>query len=165
MSSSESTPSLIAHFSPTVDLAREYTLALPTNSFNEIWPILHHAESSYKETIIGEAHETENTSKAVLSPSQEALQNITHNKFTPLVTAYFDQCERVSDLCLLLHDSLVRACVLYRDIHKIIESFPLDSDAYALSMNLNVIGPLMCFSNLINLTTLFMSLGPRVFVI
>lgn len=139
VSSSENTPSSSAHLSPMFDLAHEYTLALHTNSYSDIWSKIHRTESSYIETHTGDtqANEEQNASNPVLDPSQESvketLQNATPNKFTPLFTAYFDHSERTSHLCLLLHDSIIRARVIYHDIHKITNCFPLDSDVNSLS--------------------------------
>lgn len=139
MISAEDTPSSSAHLSPPVDLDHEYTLALRTNSYSEIWSKIHRTKSSYIEDDLGEvnAHKDQSVSNVVLNPSRErvqvALQNTKPNNYTPLVTAYFEHSERTSHLCFLLHDSIVRARVLYRDIQKFLNCFPLDSDPNSLT--------------------------------
>ncbi|XAR64750.1 hypothetical protein NMG60_11008562 [Bertholletia excelsa] len=135
----EDTSSSSAQPSPTVNLTCEYTLALQTNSYNEIWTRIHDNGSTHEVLYHGEgeALNEEQRLGQILYPSQEciqeALQHVKSNTLTRLVSAYFDHSERTCYLCLLLNESVRRARLLYGDLHSLLDVLPLDSHSNSLN--------------------------------
>ncbi|PSS23595.1 UPF0496 protein [Actinidia chinensis var. chinensis] len=138
-SSADVTPSSTAQPSPTINLTREYTLAIQTSSYSEIWSKIHPGDPSYEDLELGEgeAHEGQQRLTHVLNPSREcvdeALQHARPSTLTRLVSDYFDHSENTSHLCLLLHDSVRRARLIYHDLQNLLDVLPLDSDPYCLT--------------------------------
>ncbi|KAL7247717.1 hypothetical protein ACSBR2_002600 [Camellia fascicularis] len=137
--SAEGTPRSSAQRSPTVNLIDEYTLATQSNSFSEIWSIIHPSDPSYENPDSGhtEADCAEQLLAQILNPSrecvQEALKHARPNTLTHLVSAYFDHSENTSHLCLILRDSVHNAHSLYCDLHKLLDVLPLDAESNSLS--------------------------------
>ncbi|KAL6998005.1 hypothetical protein U1Q18_008129 [Sarracenia purpurea var. burkii] len=140
-SSADNTPSSSAQPSPTINLTTQYALAIHTSSFSEIWSKIHPNDPSDEDPKLGEgeAHEKQQLLGHVLNPSrecvQEALQHARPNTLTHLVSDYFDHSESTSHLCLVLHNSVLRARSIYRDLHNLFDVFPLDSDPYLFTQS------------------------------
>ncbi|GFQ01705.1 upf0496 protein at3g19330 [Phtheirospermum japonicum] len=136
--SGDNTPASSVQLSPTINLSREYTLALQTHSYGEIRRTFdqdtsHNVETGHVDIVPDSPH----LLSQVLQPSRECvleiLSQITPNSLTHLVTTYFEHTERTSRLCLHLHHSIHHAHLLYAPIHNLLDVLPLDSDAYSLS--------------------------------
>ncbi|XP_048127984.1 UPF0496 protein At3g19330-like isoform X5 [Rhodamnia argentea] len=126
--------------SPTVNLTREYTLALQTNSYNEIRSAIYVLECSqgeqelrFQEQDFGESTQ-EQVLLRVLQPNREcvgeALRHAKDNALTRLVSSYFDHSENTSNLCLLLYQSLHRARDMYSPLVELLGVLPLDADSF-----------------------------------
>ncbi|OVA09304.1 hypothetical protein BVC80_897g7 [Macleaya cordata] len=138
--------------STTVNLTTEYTLAVQTNSYNEIWSKIHHhyqaaehdhdepqeeAATSEEEVLEREEKSLIVTSSTthlvsqVLQPNRdlvnEALRTARPSNLTRLVSAYFDHSEHTSRLCFHLHRSIDQARSLYSPLLSLLEILPLDS--------------------------------------
>ncbi|XP_043696547.1 UPF0496 protein At3g19330-like [Telopea speciosissima] len=126
-SSSRST----TQFSPTFDLTREYTFALQTNSYKEIWTKFHqiHHHSGHLSTP--------DQLSQLLQPNrasvEEVLRGATPGNLTRLAGAYFDYSEHTSNLCLCLHRSVELARSLYAPVHELLVLLPLDFDLITLT--------------------------------
>ncbi|XVF57676.1 hypothetical protein PTKIN_Ptkin07bG0001200 [Pterospermum kingtungense] len=129
--STEGTPrssTSTTHLSPTFNLTREYTLAVNTNSYNEI-------RSRIEENVIesGDTDTDTDTHQLLLSqvlqPNRDSVhQALRHTDpratLTRLVSTYFDHSENISTLCLLLYHYLCRARTLYAPISDLLQVFP-----------------------------------------
>ncbi|KAG2411395.1 hypothetical protein I3760_Q000600 [Carya illinoinensis] len=115
--------------SPTVNLTREYTLTIQTNSYHEIWSRIQPTtdtncdEDSHHQLLLAQ----------VLHPSrdcvEDALRHAKTNTLTLLVKAYFEHSEKSTVLCLLLLHSVYRARSFYDPLHSLLEVLPLHSDS------------------------------------
>ncbi|KAI3447428.1 hypothetical protein Pfo_004093 [Paulownia fortunei] len=137
----ENTPRSSAQISSTIDLTREYTLAVQTTSYGEIRRTFDQ-DSSFDQNVDIEHvdfSEEPQLLEQVLRPSrdcvQETLSLIKPNPLTYLVATYFEHSEQTSHLCFLLYQSVRRARRLYTPIHNLLDDLPLefDSDSYSLS--------------------------------
>ncbi|XP_059668683.1 UPF0496 protein At3g19330 [Cornus florida] len=139
--SAEETPRSSTQPSPTINLTREYTLAVQTSSYSEIRDKIHQSNACYHDPDPGqeECNEGHQLLAQVLQPNrdcvQESLQSIRPNTLTRLVSAYFDHSEHTSHLCLLLYDSVRHARSLYAPLHNLLNVLPLDSDSYTLTQS------------------------------
>ncbi|KAF8409830.1 hypothetical protein HHK36_002348 [Tetracentron sinense] len=136
--SREGTPRSSAQPSPTVNLIREYTLAVQTKSYNELWSKIQvhqeqvqHPEVEHLEVEVEEGVKSPQLLGQVLHPNresvQEGLRRARPNTLTRLVSAYFDNSEQTSHhLCLLLHHSVHRARSLYDPLQDLLDILPLD---------------------------------------
>ncbi|XP_031255863.1 UPF0496 protein At3g19330-like isoform X2 [Pistacia vera] len=74
----------------------------------------------------------------VLQPNrecvEEALRHARPNALTRLVSTYFDHSENTTNLCLLLHQSIYRARVLYGPLHELLDIFPVDHHSTSQSL-------------------------------
>ncbi|KAK1263458.1 UPF0496 protein [Acorus gramineus] len=111
----------------TVNLTREYTLAVQTNSYTELWSTIHHHEQQQQQ----QEDQTLMIDK-VLHPNRDSIEealravprgNLTHH----LVSTYFHGSERTSRLCLLLHDSVAAARLLYSPLSDLLDLLPSSS--------------------------------------
>ncbi|KAE9445608.1 hypothetical protein C3L33_22494, partial [Rhododendron williamsianum] len=140
-SSAEDTPSSSAQPSPTINLTSEYTLAIQTTSYSEIWSRIHPNDPSYEGHLgEGEALEEHQSLEQILNPSRECVDKaLQHARptttLTHLVSTYFDHSENTSHLCLILHDSVRRARLTYRNLHNLLDVLPLDSDPNSLTQS------------------------------
>ncbi|KAG9456590.1 hypothetical protein H6P81_001098 [Aristolochia fimbriata] len=119
-SSTEGTPVPSSQASPTVNLTREYTLAVQTSSYNHIWTTIH-AEGQAQlasAQVVGQVLQPDRDS------IREVLQQARPSNLTRLVSSYFDNSEHTSHLCLLLHRSVDRARTVYRPIGDLTEMLP-----------------------------------------
>ncbi|XP_042505913.1 UPF0496 protein At3g19330-like [Macadamia integrifolia] len=114
------------HFSPTFDLTREYTFALQTNSYKEIWSkihqIHHHSGDLSTPDLLSQLLQPNRSSV------EEALRDATPGNLTRLACAYFDYSEHTSNLCLRLHRIIDCARSMYAPVHELLEQLPLDFD-------------------------------------
>lgn len=133
--SADNTPTSSVHLSPTVNLSREYYLAVQTSSYSEI-------RSKFDQSLsIGrvEFFEEPQLLEHVLRPShecvQEALSHIKPNSLTHLASTYFDHSESSSRLYLLLYLRIRKARFLYTPMHNLLDNIPTDdnSDYHMLS--------------------------------
>ncbi|KAK6139878.1 hypothetical protein DH2020_026392 [Rehmannia glutinosa] len=135
--SGENTPASSVQLSPTINLTREYTLALQTNSYSEIRSTFDQDNSIDQNVEIGHVDVSEEPQllEQVLRPSrecvQEALSLIKPNSLTYLVSTYFEHSEHTSRLCLHLYQSIHHARLLNTPIHNLLED--LNSDYHSLS--------------------------------
>ncbi|PIA44099.1 hypothetical protein AQUCO_01700012v1 [Aquilegia coerulea] len=138
--------------SPTLSLTHEYSLAIHTTSYNEIWSKIHsynpedeeqHQEEEDEEVEVHANNNVHNGSicsslnhdhlvSQVLQPNRElvdqALHRVKPTNLTRLVSAYFDHSEQTSYLLyLLLHHSISKARSLYAPLHDLFEILPIDS--------------------------------------
>lgn len=141
------TPTSSTQFSPTVNLTREYTLALQTNSYSEIWSRIQDfnaSEHQVQDQIFIENGGSSTSTHLHLVLSQllqpnrasveEALRRHSKpNTLTRLVSTYFDHSENTVNLCLLLFQSMYRARDLYVPIHELLDVLPHDPDSLAQS--------------------------------
>ncbi|KAK2985403.1 hypothetical protein RJ640_014146 [Escallonia rubra] len=136
--SADGTPSSSSRQSPTVNLTREYALAVKTNSYTEIWSKIHPENSYQIDSEQLEDHEEQQLLAEVLHPDREcvqkALQCARPCTLTELVAAYFDQTEQTSRLCLLLYRSVHRARILYAPLHDLLSVLPLDLESDSLTI-------------------------------
>ncbi|OAY37108.1 UPF0496 protein At3g19330 [Manihot esculenta] len=137
--STDGTPVSSTLQSPTVNLTREYTLAVESNSYNEIWSKIQISSPQEFDGEQIEFHSNNDDEAArqlllaqVLHPNrecvEEALRDAVPNTLTRLVSNYFDHSENTTHLCLRLHRSVYRARALYDPFLKLLDVLPQDSD-------------------------------------
>ncbi|EOY02975.1 Uncharacterized protein TCM_017367 isoform 1 [Theobroma cacao] len=127
--SSEGTPRSSTQPSPTFNLSREYTLAVQTNSYNEM-------RSRIEERVqVEDVLENGDTHHLILSqmlqPNRDCVaQALRHTNpkatLTRLVSTYFEHSENITDLCLLLCQCVDRARTLYSPITELLQVFPYE---------------------------------------
>uniref|UniRef100_A0A2C9W2D5 Uncharacterized protein n=1 Tax=Manihot esculenta TaxID=3983 RepID=A0A2C9W2D5_MANES len=137
--STDGTPLSSTSQSPTVNLTGEYTLAVQSSSYNEIWSKIH--DSTTHQEVDGEQIEFYSNNDhedarqlllaQVLHPSRECVEKVLRharpNTLIRLASDYFEHSENTTHLCLLLHRSVYRARALYDPLHKLLEVLSLDS--------------------------------------
>ncbi|PRQ54360.1 hypothetical protein RchiOBHm_Chr2g0176601 [Rosa chinensis] len=107
-------------------LSHEYSLAVESTSYNEIWSKVHvnqqHEDGDEEDQLVLER---------VLQPNrqcvEEALRRAESNSLTLLVSDYFRHSEDATRLCLLLHRSVYGARHLYAPLHQLLDVFEPDS--------------------------------------
>ncbi|XVE84254.1 hypothetical protein DITRI_Ditri16bG0155900 [Diplodiscus trichospermus] len=117
--------------SPTFNLSREYTLAVQTNSYNEMRSMIQ--EHVQVDNVI-ESRDTDTHQlrlSQVLHPNRDCvnqalLHTNTNATLTRLVSTYFDRSENITNLCLLLYQCISRARTLYSPIADLLQVFPYD---------------------------------------
>lgn len=127
--------------SPTVNLTREFTLAVETRSYKEILRIFDQQSSFNQNADIENIEFLEEPLllEQVLQPSREiiedALSLVGSNSLAQLVATCFEHSENTSRLYLLLYQRLHKARHVYTPIHNLLDDLPLDidSDSYSLS--------------------------------
>ncbi|XP_057784773.1 UPF0496 protein At3g19330-like [Salvia miltiorrhiza] len=136
----ENTPRSSAQPSQTIDLTREYTLAVQTSSYGEIRRTFDQ-DSSFDQTVDSgdlDGIEGGQLLEQVLQPSRECVQEtlsiIRPSPLTDLVATYFEHSEQTSRLCFLLYQKVRQARLAYAPIHDLLDDLPLefDSDSYSL---------------------------------
>ncbi|OAY73861.1 UPF0496 protein [Ananas comosus] len=118
-----SAPTTSAGTSPsaTINLSREYTLAIQTNSYNEIWSKIHDGEEE------GEGEGGDGVGR-VLQPHRASIEKVlgsappTH--FARIVSDYLDSSEHTCRLCLSLRRAVESGRSLYRPIRDLLELLP-----------------------------------------
>ncbi|KAE9588829.1 hypothetical protein Lal_00043264 [Lupinus albus] len=127
--------------SPTANVSREFDLAVHANSCNEIRSIiqapprggeLHYFDPNRESDHENDSSHHRQVLAQVLQPDRqsirEALHSHTpHSTLTRLLTNYFDHSESTCDLCLLLHNSVLRTRYIYSTLYDLIAVLPDDS--------------------------------------
>ncbi|CAK7325216.1 unnamed protein product [Dovyalis caffra] len=137
--STDGTPRSSTQPSPTVNLTREYTFAVQTNSYNEMWSRIHYDHGQIEEVLDNDNVEDSNhlLMLQVLQPSrdcvEEALRYAKPNTLTRLVSTYFDHSENTTQLCLSLQQSVYRARTLYGPLHRLMDAIDTDSESLSQS--------------------------------
>ncbi|KDP41869.1 hypothetical protein JCGZ_26887 [Jatropha curcas] len=138
--STDGTPVSSIQQSPTVNVTREYFHSVQSNSYNEMWSKVNdssnHQELDVEQIELPFNNENDEDARQflltqVLQPNrecvEEALRYARPNTLTRLVSDYFEHSEKSTHNCLLLHQSVYRARVLYAPLHKLLEVLDLDS--------------------------------------
>lgn len=116
--------------SPTVNLSREYALAVHTNSYSEIWSKIHVVEQWDSSEP---NHEQQLLLAEILQPDrafvEETLSHVRPTPFTALVSSYFEHSEKACHLLLLLHHCIHHAHSLYAPVHDLVDDLPADLDS------------------------------------
>ncbi|KAL2927085.1 hypothetical protein RDABS01_011760 [Bienertia sinuspersici] len=124
------TPGTSAVPSPTVNLSREYAIAVHTNSYSEIWSKIHVVEQGQSSEP---DHQPQLLLSQVLQPDPESVQKVLQHAptstFTQLVSAYFEHSEKTCHLLLLLHHSIHHAHSLYAHVHDLVDALPADTES------------------------------------
>lgn len=124
--------------SPSFNICHEYTLALQTNSYNEIRSRIED-QVLVENAIEGEDMDSHQLHLSqVLHPNRECVhQALRHTNpkatLTRLVSTYFDHSEDISTLCLALYQCISRARTLYAPIADLLQEFPYDLSSINLS--------------------------------
>lgn len=112
---------------PSPNLAREYSLAVQSDSYKEIRSTIQ---------VLYHQHDSPNSNpipilERVLHPNrdsvQDALRGAKPNTLTRLVSSYFDHSETTTHLCLHLQLGVFRARALYAPLHDLLDVLPDDS--------------------------------------
>lgn len=126
--------------SPGLNLRREYTFYVQSNSYNEMYSRYHHQDSEEQIEFhfdIADEDSRRLRLNQVLHPNseyvEEALRLARRNTITDIVSKYFQHSENTTHHCLLLHQYVLRARALYDPLHKLLEILPLDLDSITLS--------------------------------
>ncbi|XP_050230850.1 UPF0496 protein At3g19330 [Mercurialis annua] len=135
--STDGTPTSSAIQSPCINLTREYTLYIQSNSYNEICSRIHQDIETGEQIEFHVNNDDENARQLllnqVLHPNrqcvEEALRHAKPNTLTRLVSDYFDHSESTTDLCLVLHRSVFRARAVYKPIHNLLEVLPVELES------------------------------------
>uniref|UniRef100_A0ACD5UA93 Uncharacterized protein n=1 Tax=Avena sativa TaxID=4498 RepID=A0ACD5UA93_AVESA len=115
---------------PTINLSQEYTLAIQTSSYNEIWGKIHVTVDGQR--VDGgdgdEDEEDRSTLAGVLRPEDDvverALGGAPDTELTRLAAEYLRSTHHASLLCLSLRRALGRARALYGPIADILALLP-----------------------------------------
>ncbi|CAI9097659.1 OLC1v1034124C1 [Oldenlandia corymbosa var. corymbosa] len=128
----DGTPFSSVQTSPTYNLTDEYTLAVQTNSYSEIWSKIHQSTYSNERVEVGQVDQPAEPEllEQILDPSHEyvseALSHIRQNALTNLVATYFDHSESTSRLCLRIYRSVHRARLIYAPLAEFLDILPVD---------------------------------------
>ncbi|PKA60391.1 UPF0496 protein [Apostasia shenzhenica] len=118
----------------TINLQREYSLAVQTNSYNEIWARMHHRHGHR-----GEEEEEETQGLDVLRPDrssiEDALRSAPPTYLTRLISRYLDSSERASDLFVALRRSVDLAREIYDPVSNLLDILPVSSPVPSLSLS------------------------------
>ncbi|XP_073117871.1 LOW QUALITY PROTEIN: UPF0496 protein At3g19330-like [Elaeis guineensis] len=130
MSSTPPTPTTSP--AATINLSFEYTLAVQTNSYNEIWDKIHSGDGPARENDdVAPAPSPDRLIAQVLQPDrasiQEALRSAPPSHLTRLVSSYFDSSESTSAACLSLRRGVDHARSLYAPISNLLDLLPSTS--------------------------------------
>lgn len=116
---------------PTINLSQEYTLAIQTSSYNEIWGKIHVTVDGQRVDGGDDADEDEEdrgTLASVLRPEdavvERALGDAPDTELTRLAADYLRSTHHASLLCLSLRRALGRARALYGPIADILALIP-----------------------------------------
>ncbi|KAK4757135.1 hypothetical protein SAY87_007262 [Trapa incisa] len=132
--STSGTPQSSGILSP-VNIHREYALALESDSYREIWTLFHEDWlSSHDQELHVHTQEARRILRLreALRPDtkvvKEALSRVRHCELTNLLSAYFDESEKATELFIVLHTDLQRARAIYTPLHNLLSVVPLDSE-------------------------------------
>lgn len=136
---SDETPASSFQPSPTVNLTREYALAVQTDSFSEIWTKIHKDGHSDETVEQVELPEEPAVLEQVLHPSHEdvleALSHIRPTALTEIVSDYFEHSERTAHLCLSLNHIIHRARIIYAPLSDLLDILCVDLDTSVYSIS------------------------------
>ncbi|KAF4397562.1 hypothetical protein G4B88_027302 [Cannabis sativa] len=117
----------LASTQPSPNLSREYSIAIQSNSYQEIRSTVEIHYQDQNAVVL----------ERVLNPNrdciEEALRYAKPNTLTRLVSDYFDHSEYTSQLCLNLQHAVFRARELYSPLHELLQILPEDSDSLSQS--------------------------------
>ncbi|KAI0510648.1 hypothetical protein KFK09_011256 [Dendrobium nobile] len=105
-----------------INLRREYTLAVQTNSYNEMWSIIHHPHG--QGDADGDGDEILRPDRASV---EEAIRLARPTRLTRLVSRYLESSEQASDLFLSLRRSVDLAREMYSPIALLLDVLPATS--------------------------------------
>ncbi|CAM8934112.1 unnamed protein product [Rhodiola kirilowii] len=115
----EETPKSSAQ-SPTLNLSREFALAVQTESYNEIWSKIQADDDQPAHLLLTQ----------VLHPSresvEEALGRARSTFLTNLISDYFEHSENACRLCLLLCNYIRHARALYAPLNDLVDILPVE---------------------------------------
>ncbi|XVE67602.1 hypothetical protein DITRI_Ditri09bG0001200 [Diplodiscus trichospermus] len=137
--STDGTPgSSSTHLSPTFNLSREYTLAVQTNSYNEIRSMIEKQVQIDNFVENGDTNTHQLRLSQVLRPNRDCvLQALRHTDpkatLTRLVSTYFVYTENITTLYLWLYQCVYRARTLYAPITELLQLFPYDLNSITQS--------------------------------
>lgn len=117
---------------PTINLSQEYTLAIQTTSYNEIWAKIHVTVDGQRvdggDDADDEDEEDRSTLAGVLRPDDaavaRALRDAPDTELTRLAADYLRSTHHASLLCLSLRRALRRARALYGPIADVLALIP-----------------------------------------
>ncbi|PKU74425.1 UPF0496 protein At3g19330 [Dendrobium catenatum] len=115
--SAENSPSVA-----NINLRREYTLAVQTSSYNEMWSIIHHRNG--QGDVEGDGEEILRPDRASV---EEAIRLARPTRLTRLVSRYLESSEQASDLFLSLRRSVDLAREMYSPIALLLDVLPATS--------------------------------------
>lgn len=131
--------------STTINLSREYTLAIQTASYQEIWAKIHHRAGSDAEADDAEGGTGGPTIAHVLQPDRASVEEILRGapptRMTRLISSYMENSEHTSLLCLTLQESIVRARTLYCPIGELLDLVPVSGTSMGFAVELT---PALC---------------------
>ncbi|KAJ1699972.1 hypothetical protein LUZ63_008484 [Rhynchospora breviuscula] len=124
--------------SPTINLSREYTLAIQTASYQEIWTKIHRVSDA-------EGDNEGPTIAHVLQPDrasvEEILRTAPDTRMTRLISNYLESSEQTSVVCLSLQGSVARARTLYDPIGELLDLIPISGTSTGMVVDLT---PALC---------------------
>ncbi|XP_031103147.1 UPF0496 protein At3g19330-like isoform X1 [Ipomoea triloba] len=132
------TPRSSDQTTPSVDLTREYNLAIQTSSCCEIWSKIHYEVPSDQDEVVN-FHDEPLQVEEVLKPSrecvEEAFSRVRPDNLSQLVINYFNHSEHTTQSCLSLIQCIHRARQIYSPLHKLIDIFPIDFETATNSLS------------------------------
>ncbi|KAK8926114.1 UPF0496 protein [Platanthera zijinensis] len=112
----------------TINLRREYTLAVQTNSYNEMWDRIHRrtggGETEGDGCVAGDGEEIIRPNRASID---ETLRLARPSRLTRLVSSYLESSEQASALFLSLRHSVDLAGEIYAPIVRLLDVLPASS--------------------------------------
>nr|GMD46275.1 UPF0496 protein At3g19330-like [Ipomoea batatas] len=121
------TPRSSDQTTPSVDLTREYNLAIQTSSCCEIWSKIHYEVPSDQDEVVVNFDDEPLQVEEVLKPSrecvEEAFSRVRPDNLSQLVINYFNHSEHTTQSCLSLIQCIHRARQIYSPLHKLIDAF------------------------------------------
>ncbi|XP_047315435.1 UPF0496 protein At3g19330 [Impatiens glandulifera] len=137
-SSRDDTLSSSSQPSPRGNLTYAYSIAVQTNSYSELWSMIHPQNSSQESNIEnGKDQTAEQLLVDVLKPSHDCIEaflcQIKQTTLTRLVSDYFRHSEDTSLRCIHLQTNVRSARTLYHHLHVLLDVLPPDFDTNPLS--------------------------------
>nr|GMD41620.1 UPF0496 protein At3g19330-like [Ipomoea batatas] len=133
------TPRSSDQTTPSVDLTREYNLAIQTSSCCEIWSKIHYEVPSDQDEVVVNFDDEPLQVEEVLKPSrecvEEAFSRVRPDNLSQLVINYFNHSEHTTQSCLSLIQCIHRARQIYSPLHKLIDIFPIDFETATNSLS------------------------------
>ncbi|KAJ4753031.1 hypothetical protein LUZ62_087436 [Rhynchospora pubera] len=131
--------------SPTINLSREYTLAIQTASYQEIWAKIHRVDDADLGADDAEDESEGPTIAHVLQPDRASVEEIMRTapdtRMTRLISNYLESSEQTSVVCLSLQGSVARARTLYDPIGELLDLIPISGTSTNMVVDLT---PALC---------------------